>query len=243
MFHSVGKNKPISEQVEDELIEAIRNREYLPGDKIPTENELCRIFNVSRTTIREAVKRMSARGIVEVKRGSGVFVSHMNYETTTEVLNMHFEFTTDNDVILQTIEARLIVEPTIAAQVAKLRTEKHIELLELNFSELKKCKLDDKKREADLDNDFHKTLLSMVNNKVLDLLLGPIYNLMPKYIVGVFAKPNGGDLLEEKNIMLSYHNRILEAIKNEDSQEAFDAMKSHITETKANYLKFKINKD
>jgi GntR family transcriptional repressor for pyruvate dehydrogenase complex len=57
MFTPLGQTKSITQQIEFELTKAIRTGKYLPGNKLPTENELCQIFNVSRTSVREAVKK------------------------------------------------------------------------------------------------------------------------------------------------------------------------------------------
>ena len=237
MFTSIGSNKSITQQVEYELTEAIRNGKYLPGNKIPTENELCEIFNVSRTSIREAVKKMSARGIVDVKRGSGVYVSEMSIKNASEILNLFFELSSDKNIILQTINTRLILEPALASQAAIHRNNNHLDLLKNNMIEMRQCALDDKKREAELDNDFHRILLSIVNNKVLELLLNPMFNLIPKFKTAVYVKPIAGKLLKEKNIMLDYHENILQAIIQKDSDKANEAMRNHIIETQRNYTK------
>jgi DNA-binding FadR family transcriptional regulator len=237
MFQQIGSKKSLSQIIEEELTKAIKDGTYPPGDKLPTENELCGIFNVSRTAVREAIKRMSAKGLVSVKRGSGVFITEMSIKNTSEILNMFFELSVDSNVILNTIDARLLIEPMIAREAAKNRTEKHIKLLKSNMKKITECDLNNKKREAELDNDFHKVLLSITENNVLELLLGPIYNLMPKFKKSVFAKPTDGNLLEDKKIMLFHHNSILEAIESQDEEKATEAMKAHILETKSNYFK------
>lgn len=237
MFAPLGQNKSLTQQVEFELTEAIRTGKYLPGNKMPTENELCQIFNVSRTAIREAVKKMSARGIVDVKRGSGVYVSEMSIKNASEILNMFFELSSDEDVILQTINARLIIEPVLASQAAKYCNEEHLTLLKDNMIAMRNCDLNDKKREAEFDNDFHRTLLSITNNKVLDLLLSPIFNLMPKFKAIVYAKPTDGNILKYKEIMLNHHENVLQAIIEQDEKKAAEAMRTHITETQTNYTK------
>ncbi|MDO6602864.1 FadR/GntR family transcriptional regulator [Arenibacter palladensis] len=237
MFAPVGDRKTLTQQVEFELTEAIRAGKYLPGNKIPTENDLCKMFKVSRTAIREAVKKMSAKGIVEVKRGSGVYVSEMSIKNASEILNIFFELSTNEDVILQTINARLILEPAIAAQAAKYRNDQDVELLKKNMIAMRSCDLNDKKRETELDNDFHRTLLSITNNTVLDLLLSPIFNLMPKFKSIVYAKPTYGNILKDKEIMLEHHENILQAIISQNSDKASEAMKVHIIETQTNYSK------
>jgi GntR family transcriptional repressor for pyruvate dehydrogenase complex len=237
MFTPLGSNKSITQQVEYELTEAIRAGKYLLGQKIPTEHELCEVFNVSRTSIREAVKKMSARGIVDVKRGSGIYVSEMSIKNTSEILNLFFELSTDKDIILQTINTRLILEPALASQAAIYRNQGHLELLKGNMIQMRKCPLEDNQREADLDNDFHRILLSIVNNKVLELLLSPIFNLTPKFKTAVYVKPIAGKLLKKKKIMLDHHENILQAIIQQDSDKAIEAMRNHIIETQINYTK------
>lgn len=238
-FTPIGQNLSLTQQVEQELTQAIRTGKYLPGTKIPTENELCKMFNVSRTAIREAVKKMSAKGLVDVKRGSGVYVQEVSIKNASEVLNMFFELSTNEDVIIQTIDARLHLEPMLAAQAAKFRTEEHLNILQENMNLMQSCDLQDKERETELDNDFHRTILSISNNNVLTLLLSPIFNLMPKFKTIVYAKPTDGNIQKDKEIMLSHHNNILSAIIQKDEQGAIQAMRNHILETKNNYIKSK----
>ena len=79
--------------------------------------------------------------------------------------------------------------------------------------------------------------LSIANNPVLELVLSPIFNLMPKYKFAVYAKPTKGNLKAAKNKMLQHHQNILDAISIKDENGAFEAMKAHLKETHDNYLK------
>ncbi|REE00197.1 FadR/GntR family transcriptional regulator [Marinoscillum furvescens] len=238
MFQQLGNKKSLSLQVEESLTEAIRSGKFSPGQKIPTENELCEIFNVSRTAIREAIKKMNARGILDVRKGSGAYVSEISVQNASETLNMFFELSSDKDLVRQTIKTRQLIEPLIAKEAAKVRSDKHIVLLTKNMEAMIRCDLEDKKKEADLDNDFHQILLSTTENSVLQLLISPIFNLMPKFKSSVFAKPNDGDLINEKNIMIKHHENILSAVSNQDSNAAYTAMKEHLETTYHNYLTF-----
>jgi DNA-binding FadR family transcriptional regulator len=242
MFTTLGQTKSLTQQIELKLTNAIRTGKYLPGNQIPTENELCKMFNVSRTAVREAIQKMSAKGIVEVKRGSGIYVSEISIKNASEMLNLFFELSSDEAVILQTINTRLLLEPSLAAQASKKRKDNHLTLLKNNMVAMRNCDLNDKVKEAELDNDFHRTLLSITNNNVLELLLNPIFNLMPKFKTIVYAKPTDGNLLTHKKIMLDHHEHILQAIIGEDAQRATEAMRTHILETQANYIKFTQNK-
>lgn len=242
MFTQIGHTKSITQQIELKLTEAIRTGKYLPGNQIPTEHELCKMFNVSRTAVREAVKKMSAKGIVDVRRGSGVFVSEMSINNASDILNMFFELSSNENIILQTINTRLILEPVLAAQAASTRNEQHLTLLKENMIAMHNCDLIDKKKETELDNDFHRILLSISNNRVLELLLNPIFNLMPKFKTIVYAKPTDGNLLSHKKIMLDHHENILQAIIAKNPQNASETMRTHIIETQTNFTKSIRNK-
>ncbi|MBD8490858.1 FadR family transcriptional regulator [Echinicola sp. CAU 1574] len=237
-FQQIGQAKSLSQRVEEELTRAIREGEYRPGQKIPTEHKLGEIFQVSRTAIREAIKTLSAKGIVEVRKGSGAYVSEISVQNASNMLNMFFELSSDTDLMLQTIEARRVLEPRIAAEAAIKRNKEDLLLLEQNMIKMRDCPLEDKKVEADLDNDFHRILLSITDNKVLELLLGPLFSLMPKYKMNVFAKPASGNLEAEKAIMLKHHQHILDAVSRQDPAGAHEAMEKHLHETRKNFLHF-----
>ena len=77
-FSPVKKPQSLSKYVESEIEAAIRSRRFTPGSKLPSENLLCEQFGVSRTAIREAIRMLNARGMVDVYKGRGVFVSHVS---------------------------------------------------------------------------------------------------------------------------------------------------------------------
>lgn len=71
----------------DQITNAIINGELLPGDKLPTEPELCETFNVGRNSVREAIKILEAYGVVEIKRASGTYVrKEYNYKMLYPIL-------------------------------------------------------------------------------------------------------------------------------------------------------------
>ncbi|MEX0313973.1 MAG: FadR/GntR family transcriptional regulator [Allomuricauda sp.] len=237
MFEPIAKRESLSSHVEAELTKAIRQGQYQPLQKIPTENELCSIFNVSRTVVREAIKGLNAKGIVDVRKGSGVYVSEMSIQNASETLNLFFGLASDQDVILHTINSRAMIEPMIAAKSAVIRTENHIALLCENMEKMRQCPLENKTQEAELDNQFHRILLDCIDNPVIHLLVDPIFNLMPKFKHNVFAKTITGDLEEEKEKMLHYHQMITDAIIEKHPLRAENFMKEHLRVTRENYIK------
>jgi GntR family transcriptional repressor for pyruvate dehydrogenase complex len=237
LFQPIENRGPLSKQVEEELTRAIRKGQYQPLQKLPTENELCSIFNVSRTVVREAIKGLNAKGIVEVKKGSGAYVSEMSIKNASETLNMFFKLSSDQDVMLSTIDSRAMIEPMIAAKSALVRTEDHLVQLQENMEKMKQCPLENKRKEAELDNQFHRILIDCVDNPVLHLLVDPIFNLMPKFKLGVFAKSVEGNLEKDKEEMMHYHQLIADAIISQDAKKAENFMREHLRITRENYIK------
>ncbi len=237
MFEPIIKPESLSGHVEAELTTAIRQGQYRPLQKIPTEHELCSIFNVSRTVIREAIRGLNSKGIVDVKKGSGVFVSEMSIQNASEILNLFFGLSSNKDLMLHAIDCREMIEPMIAAKSATARTDDHILRLHDNMEKLYQCPLDDKITEAELDNQFHSILLESINNPVLHLLMDPIFNLVPKFKQDVFAKTIAGNMAEEKEKMLHYHEKITNAISRKNAKKAEGLMREHLKVTLDNYVK------
>ncbi len=237
MFAPIVKPESLSGHVEAELTNAIAQGEYQPSKKIPTEHELCSMFKVSRTVIREAIRGLNSKGIVDIKKGSGVYVSEMSIQNASETLNLFFRLSSDRGLMLHAIDSRAMIEPMIAAKSAEVRTDDHVLRLHDNMKELIQCPLDDKIMEAELDNQFHRILLESVDNPILNLLLDPIFNLTPKFKHDVFAKSITDNMVEEKEKMLHYHQRITDAIAGQDAIKAEGLMREHLKVTSENYIK------
>ena len=77
IFGKIGTAQTLSQKIERRIEEAIRQKKLLVGTKLPSERELCEMFAVSRTALREALRRLSARGLIQIKKGSGMFVSEL----------------------------------------------------------------------------------------------------------------------------------------------------------------------
>jgi len=69
------KEKTVVQKIIDEIRNSLIKEELLPGDKLPSEEQLCKIFSVSRISVREAIKMLSALGVVIIKRGDGTYIS------------------------------------------------------------------------------------------------------------------------------------------------------------------------
>jgi len=136
-FQKIGSEKLLSGKIEESIELAIRKKQYLAGQKLPTEGELCKLFSVSRTVVREAFRRLSARGLVVIKQGSGAYVNELSSESAIGSINLFLELTDDGNLIFDIIRARQLFEPEIAGQAALNRTAGELEELAANLEEMK----------------------------------------------------------------------------------------------------------
>ena len=80
IFHNLGNKQTLSQKIERTIENAIRDKKLPVGSKLPTEFEMCKSFGVSRTALREALRRLSARGLINIQKGSGMYVSEIKIE-------------------------------------------------------------------------------------------------------------------------------------------------------------------
>ncbi len=83
MFNPLDKRVSIKELIASQIEDAIFEKKYLPGSKLPSENELCNMFGVSRTSVREAIQVLQAHGLVSIEKGKGIFVKSISSESVS----------------------------------------------------------------------------------------------------------------------------------------------------------------
>lgn len=221
IFSKIGTTQTLSQKIERRIEEAIRQRKLLVGVKLPSEKELCESFGVSRTALREALRRLSARGLIEIKKGSGMYVSEIAIEDAINSLNLYYDLKFDSNLIAQMIEMRSLFEPQIARLAARNRTEEDIQLLQNNITELERCNPDNTQLEVDMINRFHTYLAKATGNPMVIVSMEPIYSLLPRMRNFMYANVDG-----EKEHTLTAHKKILEAVITHNEKVAYDEVSS-----------------
>jgi GntR family transcriptional repressor for pyruvate dehydrogenase complex len=235
-FKKIRSDKLLSGQIEESIELAIRKKQYKAGEKLPTEGELCKLFSVSRTAVREALRKVSARGLVVIKQGSGAYVNELSSESAIDSINLFLELTDDGSLIFDIIRARQLFEPEIAGQAALNRTTAELDELQENLDALKNSPLEDIQGQTVIDIHFHSLIAKATHNNIVALLMRPIFDNMPKVKNTIFAKNKLDYLPHEKNMVLKFHQEIYEAIKNADPREASHAMLAHLKYTEKNFM-------
>ena len=174
------QTKTLAEQVADGIMNLIQETPYKAGDKLPTEKELCESTGAGRNTVREALKILASRNVLEIRQGAGTFVSEKqgipDDPLGFSMVNDHVKLTKD------LLQVRIMLEPQIAALAAQCAKEHEIRELEEILEEMEAAM---KKREdySELDTKFHTKIAQCTHNIVMENLL-PVIGKG----VAVFAK-------------------------------------------------------
>lgn len=216
IFGKIGTSQTLSQKIERKIEEAIRQKKLIPGAKLPSEKELCESFAVSRTALREALRRLSARGLIEIKKGSGMFVSEIKIEDAINSLNLYYDLKFDSNLIQQIIEVRRIFEPEIARLAAQNRKEEDLKRLYENHHELNACDSDNTQLEVDLINRFHMNLAKSTGNPIVIISMEPIYSLLPRMRNLIYANIEG-----EKEYTLALQAKILKAVEDKNTDDSY----------------------
>ena len=212
------KNKLLAEQVEDQIYHYILDEALEPGAKLPNEFALGERFRVGRSTIREAVKLLSSKGIVEVRRGSGTYVL-----TTALGLGDPLGLSAVQDktaLALDLVNVRLLLEPGIAEMAANNATDEDIARLR-RLCERVERKIHDGDRYIEDDIAFHTCVAESSKNMVVEQLIPIIYTAVMMFVNVTHKK------LIDETIMT--HRMVVDAIAAHDPIGARSAMAMHLT--------------
>jgi GntR family transcriptional repressor for pyruvate dehydrogenase complex len=230
VFQNIGNRLTLSQRIERTLENAIREKKLAVGSKLPTEREMCESFGVSRTALREALRRLSARGLITIQKGSGMYVSEINIQDAIDNLNLYYDLKFDKNLLEQIIEVRYIFEPEIARLAAQNRTQNDLAELDKNLKEFEQCDPDNTQREADLDNNFHLAIAKAARNPIVQMTMEPIYSLLPRMRNYIYGNIEG-----EKANTLNFHRDLVDALGLQDGDRAWQIMKDHLEHTRGIY--------
>ena len=222
MFNSIETRVPIKQLIASQIEDAILTKKYLPGAKLPSENELCEQFNVSRTSVREALQILSAHGLITVEKGKGMFVNRITSESVISPFEKYLMQRLDRHTVTDLIRARQMIEPSIARQAALNRTEEDLKNLEDDIKNMEEC-TEGYKEQVELDMIFHQHLALATKNQIVPLLLRVIQGILPELKSQVYV-----NVEDAKEAAIIWHSKIFDAVKRGDADNAFQSMVEHL---------------
>jgi GntR family transcriptional regulator, hexuronate regulon transcriptional repressor len=211
----VGTPK-LYQRVANAIVAEIRSGKYPRGERLPPERELAEEFGVSRPTVREAMISLEIRGIVEARRGSGIYVMEREpVEATEPELDIGpFEVT----------EARRLFEGESAALAAAIITDEELRKLEALLETLQANSTSEIGERA--DRDFHIAIAEATRNSAITTVVENLWDM--RYKSPMCMKMF--DRARDAGVQPRYddHHRILSALKSRDPQSARAAMRGHL---------------
>lgn len=207
----------VASQVESLLVDG----EFRDANRLPGERELCERFGVSRTVVREALRTLEQRGVLEVQPGRGIFPTR----TTSTSLHhdLEFMFRAREISFENLVEARLQLEIPIARLAASRRTERDLQRLALALKQMEDKQWWDVSAFLEADRSFHLELASASGNPILRVWISPIFNVL-------IATQALASLPAVRQRALSGHAKVLKAVEQSDCATAETAMHEHLQE-------------
>jgi|ERR1035437_2177056 DNA-binding FadR family transcriptional regulator len=228
---AIGVQRRLHAHVVDALVPMIASGELAPGSLLPTEPEMSTRFGVSRSVVREALRVLGEKGLIEVRHGSGTRVTTPDRWDALDpsILGALRGRGSSVAVLHDLLEARTIVECEVAALAAERATPGERDALEAALR-LMRDALDDPARFVIGDSSFHLTLLRAARNRVLERMTQPMHELLQyaqaltDAIPGVLARA------------LAEHEAIADAVMRHDPDAARNAMREHLQQTQRNII-------
>src|SRR5258708_4838175 len=194
----------VFEQVAEQIEKRILDGELRSGDRLPTERHLAEQFHVSRTAVREAMKILAQKGLVDMRPGRGTIVidgaNAAMQDSIDLVMNLRLgEVGGSNNLV----EVREILEIEIAALAAARATEKELAAMREAVKIMVES-LEDADAFIAADNRFHEALAQATQNTLIFILVNSIVNLLSEQRKQIFDVEGG---LQRRQI---HHKRILQ---------------------------------
>jgi GntR family transcriptional regulator, transcriptional repressor for pyruvate dehydrogenase complex len=214
------KTSRLFEQIVEQVEESILKGQLKPGDQLPAERDLAQRFGASRTAVREAVKTLREKGLVEAYSGRGTFVTNGNSQAIRQSLDLMIRIN-KQEGLANLAELRLVLEPEIA-WLAAGRIEEQLIGAMRDAVALMDRNLNDPDAYVEADLDFHLALAEAAGNPLILSLLDSIVGLLREQRSRIFDV-NGGPKRGQY-----HHKRILAAIEHRDPEAAREAMRAHL---------------
>ena len=215
------ERKRLADQVADKLMSLIAIGELKPGDKLPSEPELMKQFQVGRSSIREAIGALSLVGLLTVKPGQGTHVASFSHEEHAKPIGL---LGIGREKIKELVEARIELECVIVRLAAERATEDDLALIREAHTQLKEA-MDRNEEPMNHDLAFHLAVAKSCHNSVLIRFLLEMRQPIQTWMEQKAKFDWGYDKVYEQ------HDIILKAIESRDGAQAEDALRSHLQST------------
>jgi GntR family transcriptional repressor for pyruvate dehydrogenase complex len=216
------REQRLYERVVEKVLELISSGAWKPGFRLPPERELSEAFGVSRTVVREAVKALEARGVLESSTGSGVLVRAVDFNMVSQSLETYMQLSNLADFEIRLNEVRQVLEVEMVALAAgRITAEQRKQLRDICGK--MRVSGHSSKQMAELDFQLHMTLAEATQNELFKVLLAPLITQLRDQIILTWE-----DFPRPVNVVLDQHEAIVTAVESGNPEAARQAMVKHL---------------
>jgi len=194
----------------------IVERGLRPGDALPSEAELAALLDVGKTSVREGLRRLEAHGVVEVRRGKGLFVGTFSFGPLIEQLPYGLQ--ADSVPLAQLLQTRRALEEGLIGEVAKVITDDELTHLDALVEKMR-ANAEDGRVPAEVDQAFHQALFAPLHNPFVLQLIDVFWTIFGKasdHVVHELRRPTAED-----------HAAIVDALRSGDRAAMTGAVARH----------------
>jgi GntR family transcriptional repressor for pyruvate dehydrogenase complex len=208
-------------QVADQIEGLIVGESLCPGERLPGERQLAEQLGISRTVVREAIRLLSVRGLVEVKPGRGTYVRVLSPRDAAVPLALLLKLRQCPDLLDNVYEVRQMIEVEVAGLAAERATVEDHKLMDAAIEGMA-THIDEPEEFITHDLAFHSALAAATHNDLFSVLLNAISSFWSEAASLAYQAPSAAE------DSLAYHRDILCHVKARDSEKARWAMCEHV---------------
>lgn len=222
--YKVVRTSRLYEQIVQQIEESVLNGTLKPGDQLPAERDLAQRLGVSRTAVREAVKTLREKGLVEAYSGRGTFITNGTSQAARQSFDLMVKVG-QHESSPHLVELRLILEPGIAALAAEKAREEDLLNMREAIAVMDRSQ-EDPQAYIEADLDFHLALAEAAANPLILSLIDSIVGLLREQRIKIFNVEGGPQRGQY------HHKRILAAVEQHDPQMASEVMRAHLQQVR-----------
>src|SRR6202140_5485110 len=222
VVYKLVRTSRLYEQIVQQIEDSIVKGDLKAGDQLPAERDLAQRFGVSRTAVREAVKALREKGLVEAYSGRGTFITDGTTQAVRQSLDLMAKIG-QPEGSTHLAEVRAILEPEIAALAAVRIQEPELSTMRDAVAAMDRAG-NNPETYIEADLDFHLALAEGAANPLILSLLDSIVGLLREQRLRIFRVPGGPERGQV------HHKRILEAVERHDAEKARETMRAHLSQ-------------
>ena len=204
----------------------------MPGDRLPQEHELIDRLQVSKGTVREALKILETQGLIRTRTGpgGGAFISQMSSETAYALMAVHFFF---QEISIEDIYAlRISLEPMLAATISETITKEQIDQLreKMTYYAYPPASIEEEQSQRQKELEFHELLASFCDNALLKFNCQLLIKMLKELTVCKKIYQSSNPELRERG--LSYQEQLISAFERKSAEDAKNILQEHMQEAR-----------